>query len=96
MLIVDSIFAFRPEYDEFWDFRIWLEVDPELSLERGVARDTASEGGVEEATRLHRDRYHAAALIYLAEADPRSVADVVIDNRDFANPGILRWRQRPR
>jgi uridine kinase len=37
----------------------------------------------------HRDRYHAAELIYLAEVEPRSVADVVIDNRDFANPRLL-------
>jgi uridine kinase len=40
------------------------------------------------ATLLHRDRYHAAELIYLAEADPASLADVLIDNRDFANPRI--------
>jgi uridine kinase len=40
------------------------------------------------ATLLHRDRYHAAELIYLAEVDPRSLADVLIDNRDFANPRL--------
>lgn len=88
VLIVDSVFAFRPEYNDLWDFRIWLDVDPELSLARGIARDTAAEG-LDEATRLHRDRYHAAELIYLAEVGPRSLADVVIDNRDFANPRIL-------
>jgi uridine kinase len=92
VLIVDSVFAFRPEYDEFWEFRIWLDVDPGLALERGIARDTAMEG-IEEATRLHRDRYHAAELIYLAEVDPRSLADLVIDNRDFANPRIVESRK---
>jgi uridine kinase len=40
-------------------------------------------------TRLHRDRYHAAEMIYLAEVDPRSLADVIIDNRDFKCPRIL-------
>jgi uridine kinase len=88
VLIVDSVFAFRPEYDDLWEFRIWLDVDPEVSLARGVTRDTAAEGGVDEARRLHRDRYHAAELIYLAEVDPRRRADVVIDNRDFAAPRI--------
>lgn len=89
VLIVDSVFAFRPEYDEFWDFRIWLDVDPQVSLERGVERDTASEGGVDAATALHRDRYHAAEAIYLAEVDPLSRADVIVDNRDFARPRII-------
>jgi uridine kinase len=90
VLVVDSVFAFRPEYNDCWDFRIWLDVDPEVSLARGIERDTDSEGGVDAATALHRDRYHAAMAIYLAEVDPQSLADVVIDNRDFPHPRIVR------
>jgi uridine kinase len=87
VLIVDSVFACRPEYDEFWDYRIWLDVDPQVALDRGIARDVEMEG-LAEATKVHRDRYHAAVRIYLAQADPRSRADVVIDNHDFARPTI--------
>ena len=32
VLIVDSVFAFRPEYNDFWDFRIWLDIDAELRI----------------------------------------------------------------
>jgi uridine kinase len=85
VLIVDSAFAFRPEYNEFWDYRIWLDVGRDAALARGIARDTEMEG-LEEATRVHRGRYHAAQRIYLAEVDPMSLADLIIDNRDFANP----------
>jgi uridine kinase len=88
VLIVDSVFAFRPEYDDCWDLRIWLDVDPDLALTRGVARDAAREG-LEEATRVHRDRYHAAELLYLAEVDPVRRADVVVDNRDLAHPRVV-------
>jgi uridine kinase len=88
VLVVDSVFAFRPEYNRFWDYRIWLDVDAGLALRRGVARDTEMEGAA-EAERVHRDRYHAAEAIYLAEADPLHAADLVIDNRDFAAPVIL-------
>jgi uridine kinase len=28
ILVVDSVFAFRPEYNDCWEYRIWLEVDP--------------------------------------------------------------------
>lgn len=88
VLVVDSVFAFRSEYNDFWDFRIWLDVGWEQSLARGVTRDVDREGW-EEATRLHRDRYHVAELIYLAEAEPHTLADVIVDNRNFANPRVL-------
>lgn len=91
VLIVDSVFAFRPEYDDFWDLRIWIHIDQQLSLQRGIERDTEMEGR-EEAERIHRDRYHAAEMIYLAEVDPIARADVVIDNTDFASPEIIRRR----
>jgi uridine kinase len=88
ILVVDSVFAFRPEYNDCWEYRIWLDVDPGTALCRGIARDRATEG-VEEATRLHRDRYHVAETIYLAEIRPQTLADVIIDNRDFASPWLL-------
>jgi uridine kinase len=88
VLVVDSVFAFRPEYNGFWDYRIWLDVDAGLALRRGVARDTAREGAA-EAERVHRDRYHAAEAIYQTEVDPLLAADLVIDNSDFAAPVIL-------
>jgi uridine kinase len=88
VLVVDSVFAFRPEYNGFWDYRIWLDVDAGLALRRGVARDTAREGAA-EAERVHRDRYHAAETVYQAEVDPLLAADLVIDNSDFAAPVIL-------
>ena len=91
VLIVDSAFAFRRDYNEFWDYRIWLDVDADMALARGIARDTEVEG-LEEATRVHRDRYHAAERIYLAEVDPMSLADLIIDNSDFACPNIVRQR----
>jgi uridine kinase len=87
VLIVDSVFAFRPEYNDLWDYRIWLHVAAGISLDRGIARDAGMEG-LQEAVRVHRDRYHAAELVYLAEVDPKARADIVIDNEDFKNPQI--------
>jgi uridine kinase len=91
ILVADSVFAFRPEYNDCWEYRIWLDVDPETALRRGIVRDSAAEGAG-EAARLHRDRYHAAEMIYLAEVDPPSLADLIVDNRDFKRPRILAHR----
>jgi uridine kinase len=89
VLIVDTVFGFRPEWDDLWDYRIWLEVDAARSLARGVARDSPRDGA-DEATLVHRDRYAAAEVLYLADVDPVSRADVVIDNHDWAAPRVLR------
>jgi uridine kinase len=89
ILIVDTVFAFRREYDEFWDFRIWLEVDPQVALERGVARDQEREGR-DDAIRVHRDRYGVAEAIYLAEVDAPRRADLVLENSDFSKMVLVR------
>jgi uridine kinase len=88
ILIVDSVFAFRPEYNDCWEYRIWLEVDPQTAIRRGIARDTAAEGP-EEAARVHSGRYHTAETLYLCEVDPKTLADVIIDNEDFTNLRLI-------
>jgi len=93
ILIVDSVFAFRPEYNDCWEYRIWLEVDPSVALRRGIGRDAAAEG-IDEAIRVHRDRYHVAERIYLAEVGPQALANIVIDNTEFENPRIMASRRR--
>lgn len=89
VLIVDGLFTLRPELVASWDYRVWLEVEGKLSIERGAARD-ADRDGLEEAATLHRDRYGPALDLYLAEADPLAQADVIIDNTDFENPRVIR------
>ena len=89
VLVVDSVFGMRPEYDDLWDHRIWVEVDREVALARGIERDVPLEGR-DEAQRLHRDRYQAGEDLYLAEVDPLALADTVIDNTSFDRPVLRR------
>jgi uridine kinase len=87
VLIVDGVFAFRPEINDHWDYRVWLHVDPETSLRRGTERDQEWAGSAAEA--LHRDRYLVSERLYIEEVDPVRLVDVVIDNTTFAQPKIL-------
>ncbi|MEH1129270.1 uridine kinase [Micromonospora sp. CPCC 206061] len=90
VLIVDGVFAFRPEINDFWDFRIWIDVDEDTSVWRGTHRDQDWAGAQAEA--VHRDRYLVAERLYLAEVDPLRPVDVVIDNTRFDQPRLLRDR----
>ena len=94
VLIVDSVFAFRAEYNDCWDLRIWLDVDAATSATRSLARDGDRDGRDLTAER-HENRYRAAELVYLAEVDPRTVADLVLDNRNLAEPSFIRPRRVP-
>ena len=89
ILVVDGVFAFRPELNHCWELRIWLDTDLELSVRRGTARDVSRDGPQLVET-LHRDRYGALENLYAAEVDPIVVADMVIDNNDFEQPRQLR------
>jgi uridine kinase len=90
VLIVDGVFACHPYLNAFWDLRVWVEIDAELSVRRGTERDAGLEGGVREAEALHRDRYLASEDLYIAEVDPRSFVEVVVDNTDLERPRLLR------
>jgi len=87
VLVVDGVFAFRPEYDELCDVRIWIEVTEAVPRERGVARDTELEG-YDEAVRLHDTRYRLGEQLYIDEVQPQRRADVVIDNTDIDAPRV--------
>ncbi|MFK0187600.1 uridine kinase [Streptomyces rubiginosohelvolus] len=90
VLIVDGVFAFRPEIDAYWDFRIWMDVDAELSVRRGAERDQDWAGSDAEA--IHRNRYLVAERLYLDEVDPLPRMDVIVDNTDFARPRLMSAR----
>jgi hypothetical protein len=55
----------------------------------GLSRCAASIRS-EAAEAIHRDRYLAGELLYIAEVDPHSFVDVIVDNTDFDNPRIVR------
>jgi uridine kinase len=90
VLVVDGVFAFRPELNPYWDARLWIDVDAETSVRRGAERDQDWAGS--EAERIHRERYLPAEEIYLDEVDPVSLADFVIDNSRFDRPVITQCR----
>jgi uridine kinase len=88
VLLLDGIFLFRPELNDLWDFRVFVEVDADEALRRALVRDEDLFGSPDEALRRYRNRYVPGQRLYLDEVDPAAIADVVFLNTDFASPSL--------
>jgi uridine kinase len=102
ILLFDGIFLLRPELVACWDFSVFVEVDFEVSVSRGIARDTAgrsvekmnehtsTEGLTPESLREKYDRrYVPGQQIYLRQVKPKEKASVVLDNNDWDHPNLI-------
>jgi uridine kinase len=72
LLIVDGVFLQRPELNDLWDFRVYIQIEPGESIRRGVARDGP------ETAELYEKRYVPGQQLYLESVRPSELADVVV------------------
>ena len=86
ILVFDGVFTHQSELRGYWDYSIYLHIDEEESIRRGLIRNPGDE---DEARRRYLVRYIAGQRLYQAEAEPRKHANIVIDNNDPENPMIL-------
>ena len=89
ILLFDGIFLFRPELNDFWDFRIFLHIGFDEMLRRARLRDTARFGTPEAVEQRYRTRYIPGQQLYLQSVEPEKLADVVVDNNDVARPRVV-------
>ena len=80
LLLVDGIFLLRPELNDLWMFRIFVHIDLEESIRRGVARDGP------ETEHLYRRRYVPGQRLYLESVRPAALADVVLSRGPASRP----------
>ena len=90
ILLADGVFLFRPEINDLWDYRIFLDLDFDLVLQRGATRDMSWAGSWDDAADLYRTRYIPSEEMYISEVDPLGLADVIIDQSDFDEPRFIR------
>lgn len=70
--------------------RGYLQVDRDIAVSRGVARDAAVLGGAVGARQAYEDRYMAACDIYVREERPAERASILVAYDDLVNSRILR------
>lgn len=85
VLVVDGVFAQRPEFADAWDLTIYLQAPPQVTVARMAARD----GSDPDPKHPDQQRYLAAQARYRELFDPVGTADIVIDNADLQAPAIL-------
>lgn len=89
VLLMDGVFLLRPELNAYWDFRIFLQVDFDVALQRAILLDQYLLGSSQMVEERYQQRYFPAQRIYLQTVQPCHLADVVVDNNDPDHPCII-------
>jgi uridine kinase len=89
ILLFDGVFLLRPELVDVWDFRVFLTVASQEVIRRGRIRDAELYGSPDVAERRYRARYLPAQRHYRRTVRPGELADVVLENDDPSQPGVL-------
>lgn len=80
VLIIEGVFLFRKELREKFDFRIWLEVDFEVAMNRVLDRPRDKRYGNMEAIRTrYETRFFPTQRFHLERDQPSRFADMIID-----------------
>jgi uridine kinase len=90
VVVVDGAFLLRPELRDCWDYVIWVQVDPDTMVERGVARDVAWVGPEQAVRERYRRLWIPLHELYERHTGAPGLADVVVDNSDPAHPRLER------
>jgi len=86
ILIFEGIFCFQPKLAAFFDYKLYLEVPFEVTLARLLERDVKLFESQAESKEFFEERYRPGQQLYVAEAQPEKVANIIIDNSDYQNP----------
>ncbi|MGE7854970.1 hypothetical protein ACQKNI_02105 [Bacillus sp. NPDC094064] len=89
VLIVDGTFLLKKDIEHLFDYKIFVDTDFEIARKRGSKRETEAFGSFEKAEKMFLNRYHAACKMYIDEHNPIGCADIVFQNSDLGNPGVI-------
>ena len=87
IVLIEGVLLFRSPLIEFIDYGIFVDISFDEMLRRGEIRDVPRFG--EWIMEKYRTRYIPVYKKHLDNDDPKSHADIVIDNNDYENPVII-------
>jgi uridine kinase len=93
ILLFDGIFLLRPELIKHWDFKIFVDVDFETSVQRALDRDTnpkVSKSDSDALRKRYYQRYIPGQRHYFMKANPKDNADIILDNTRFSDLRLIK------
>ncbi|WP_329005047.1 hypothetical protein OHA18_16855 [Kribbella sp. NBC_00709] len=88
VLLVDGVFLLQAALRPYWDVGLYLHINEDEMLRRGVLRDRERYGGEGAARGLFATQFVPGWRTYQAVHDPAAAATIVIDHHDPAHPAI--------
>ncbi|MHB1485036.1 MAG: HAD hydrolase-like protein [Saccharofermentanales bacterium] len=86
IVILEGVLLYRPPLDQFFSYRIFLDIGFDEVIRRATRRDVPEYG--ELFLKKYRERYIPAQQIYLDKFTPKLRCNMVINNTDFNQPII--------
>lgn len=86
IVILEGVLLYREPVDEYFDYRIFLDIGFDEMLHRAGTRDAHRFGT--DFVKRYRDKYIPVQKWYLKQYSPRRKCDIVIDNADYNYPGV--------
>jgi uridine kinase len=81
LVIGEGVFLFSREMAGLWQVKVWIEMSPELAVERGAARDASYFGSAEQARDEYLRRFIPAHEYHLKRDKPAAQADLILQVR---------------
>ena len=82
IVIFEGVFLFRKELSPYIDYKIFIEIPFDESLQRAKTRDS------EEVFKKYNEKYLPAQRRYLDEYPPTKIADMIINNSSWEYPKV--------
>jgi uridine kinase len=88
LLLFDGVFLLRPEINDQWDYRIFVDTPFAVTIERAILRDRDQFGSAEATRARYEERYIPGQQIYLKSVDPLHRAQAIVHNEDPEHPAL--------
>lgn len=89
--IIESIYLFRSDLIEYFDYKIFLEISEETCLDRCYKRERDHElyGDNQKIKEKYENYNFPGYRLFMEKYKPKLQADIVINNDDYLNPKII-------
>lgn len=88
IVLFEGVLLYREPLNQYFDFRIFIDISFDEVLERAAKRDLNLLG--KNVIEKYNNKYIPIQKLYIEKYNPKILSDVIIDNNDYWNPKIVK------